>query len=176
MGGALRDRRSRVWVRKRILTLLPHFSRFDSHGGVLDGQAVANRGNCPALCRGCLWGRIAKGRIQPYQPYISELNAMDSVWSWQIGYLGFLPFGLLALISFSVIAQNERLSGVSQIGFWMLIVKTIAYAGSAFALCGRVSGAFECKIWGRSGMIVGGNLSIQGIPGGLSDYDEICAV
>ena len=42
---------------------------------------------------------------------------------------------MLALITFPVIAPSTRLSGVSQIGYWMLIAEPIAYAGSTFAPC-----------------------------------------
>jgi len=80
-------------------------------------------------------GASLKGEYSHVSQYISELNARGSAWGWQIGYLGFLPLGLLALASFPVIAPSVRLSGVSQIGFWMLIAEPIAYAGSTFAPC-----------------------------------------
>ena len=67
--------------------------------------------------------------------YISELNAVGSAWSWQIGYLGFLPLGLLGFALLLMVARSARLTGISQIGYWLLIGEPIAYAGSAFAPC-----------------------------------------
>ena len=80
-------------------------------------------------------GASLKGEYSHVSQYISELNATGSAWGWQIGYLGLLPLGLLALITFPVIAPSTRLSGASQIGYWMLIAEPIAYAGSTFAPC-----------------------------------------
>lgn len=67
--------------------------------------------------------------------YISELNASGSAWSWQIGYFGFLPLGLLGFVLLLVVRPGTRLSGTSGIGYWLLIGEPIAYAASAFAPC-----------------------------------------
>ena len=67
--------------------------------------------------------------------YISELNATGSEWSWQIGYLGFLPLGLLGLFMLVTVARTTQLTGISQIGMWLLAGEPIAYLGSAFAPC-----------------------------------------
>ena len=67
--------------------------------------------------------------------YISELNATGTAWSWQIGYLGFLPLGLLGLLSLLVVAPRVELRGVSRIGCWLLVAEPVAYLTSAFAPC-----------------------------------------
>ena len=67
--------------------------------------------------------------------YISELNATDSAWGWQIGFLGFLPLGLLGAVLLLVVAPPARLQGMSRVGCWLLIAEPIAYIGSAFAPC-----------------------------------------
>ncbi len=67
--------------------------------------------------------------------YISELNATGSEWSWQIGYLGFLPLGLLGLFMLVTVARNTQLTGISLMGTWLLAGEPIAYLGSAFAPC-----------------------------------------
>lgn len=43
-------------------------------------------------------GAALKAEYNHVSQYISELNATGSEWSWQIGYLGFLPLGLLGLV------------------------------------------------------------------------------
>ena len=67
--------------------------------------------------------------------YISELNATGSDWSWQIGYLGFFPLGLLGFLLLLSVAPYVRLSGISKVGYWLLIAEPIIYMGSAFAPC-----------------------------------------
>ena len=80
-------------------------------------------------------GALLKADYSHVSQYISELNAVDSAWSWQIGYLGFLPLGLLGFALLLVVARSARLTGISQIGYWLLIGEPIAYAGSALAPC-----------------------------------------
>ena len=67
--------------------------------------------------------------------YISELNATGTAWSWQIGYLGFLPLGLLGLLLLLVVAPRVELRGVSRIGCWLIVAEPAAYLTSAFAPC-----------------------------------------
>ncbi len=80
-------------------------------------------------------GASLKADYSHISQYISELNAVGSAWSWQIGYLGFLPLGLLGFALLLVVARSSGLSGISLIGCWLLIGEPIAYAGSAFAPC-----------------------------------------
>ena len=67
--------------------------------------------------------------------YISELNARGSAWSWQIGYFGFLPLGIIGLALLLAVAPHTKLTGVSHLGYWLLAAEPIAYIGSAFAPC-----------------------------------------
>lgn len=80
-------------------------------------------------------GAALKAEYNHVSQYISELNATGSDWSWQIGYMGFLPLGLLGLVSLVVVAPRARLNGVGKIGCWLLIAEPVAYVGSAFAPC-----------------------------------------
>ena len=81
-------------------------------------------------------GASLKDDYSHISQYISELNASGSSWSWQIGYLGFLPLGLLGFFLLLVIVVPQaKLSGISQIGGWMLVAEPVAYVGSAFAPC-----------------------------------------
>ena len=80
-------------------------------------------------------GAFLKTDYSHVSQYISELNAVGSAWSWQIGYLGFLPLGLLGFWLLLVVARSSGLTGISQIGCWLLIGEPIAYVGSAFAPC-----------------------------------------
>lgn len=80
-------------------------------------------------------GASLKTEYSHISQYISELNATGSAWSWQIGYLGFLPLGLLGLLSLIVVAPYARLNGISRVGCWLLIAEPVVYVGSAFAPC-----------------------------------------
>ena len=80
-------------------------------------------------------GASLKADYSHVSQYISELNAKGSAWSWQIGYFGFLPLGLLGLLLLSVVAPRTRLNGISRIGCWLLVAEPIAYISSALAPC-----------------------------------------
>ena len=80
-------------------------------------------------------GAALKAEYSHVSQYISELNATGSDWSWQIGYLGFLPLGLLGLWLVLVVTPRARLNGISKIGSWLLIAEPVAYVGSAVAPC-----------------------------------------
>ena len=80
-------------------------------------------------------GASLKDDYSHISQYISELNASGSSWSWQIGYLGFLPLGLLGFLLLLVVVPHAKLSGISQVGGWMLVAEPVAYIGSAFAPC-----------------------------------------
>ena len=67
--------------------------------------------------------------------YISELNATGSACSWQIGYFGFLPLGLLGLILLLAVAPGTGLTGVSRVGCWLLIAEPVVYIASAIFPC-----------------------------------------
>ena len=67
--------------------------------------------------------------------YISELNAVGTAWSWQIGFLGFLPLSLLGLLLLLLVAPQANLNGISKVGCWLLIAEPVAYISSVFAPC-----------------------------------------
>ena len=68
-------------------------------------------------------GAALKAEYSHVSQYISELNATGAAWSWQIGYLGFLPLGLLGLLLLLVVAPRVELRGVSRIGCWLLVAE-----------------------------------------------------
>ncbi len=80
-------------------------------------------------------GAALKVEYSHLSQYISELNATGSAWSWQIGFFGFLPLGLLGVVLLLVVARRVELHGISKIGCWMLMAEPIAYIGSALAPC-----------------------------------------
>ena len=80
-------------------------------------------------------GASLKVEYSHVSQYISELNAAGSAWSWQIGYLGFLPLGLLGILLLLLVAPLTNLTGVSKVGYWLLIAEPVAYVSSAFAPC-----------------------------------------
>ena len=80
-------------------------------------------------------GASLKSEYSHVSQYISELNAVGSAWSWQIGYFGFLPLSLLGLLLLLVVAPHTNLNGISRVGYWLLIAEPVAYASSAFAPC-----------------------------------------
>ena len=80
-------------------------------------------------------GGSLKNEYSHVTQYISELNALGTSWSWQIGYLGFLTLGLLGILLLLVVVPHAKLSGISHIGGWLLIAEPVAYIGSAFAPC-----------------------------------------
>ena len=80
-------------------------------------------------------GASLKVEYSHVSQYISELNAVGSAWSWQIGYFGFLPLGLLGILLLLVVAPLTNLTGVSKVGYWLLIAEPVAYISSAFAPC-----------------------------------------
>lgn len=67
--------------------------------------------------------------------YIGELNASGTPYDWQIGLLGFVPFGLLLAIVLTLAAPLLPIRGVARVGYWMLLLESVAYIGSAFAPC-----------------------------------------
>ncbi|MDR6990633.1 DUF998 domain-containing protein [Luteimonas sp. 3794] len=67
--------------------------------------------------------------------YISELNAIGTPHAWQIGLLGFVPFGLMLAAVLIVAAPLLPIRGIARVGYWILLLEAVAYIGSAFAPC-----------------------------------------
>jgi len=67
--------------------------------------------------------------------FISELNASGTPYAWAIGWLGFVPFGLLSAGLLIVTSPSAPVRGASRFGYWLLMAEPIAYIGSAIAPC-----------------------------------------
>lgn len=67
--------------------------------------------------------------------YISELNATGTPWAAAIGWLGFVPLGLLLAAFLVVAAPLASLRGASRAGWWLLMGQPLAYVGAALAPC-----------------------------------------
>ena len=104
-------------------------------------------------------GGSLKDNYSHISQFISELNAVGSTWSWQIGYLGFAPVGVLGFLVLFVVAPHARLAGISQVGYWMLGAEPIAYLGSALAPCD-----LGCPIEGSLSQNIHNLLSLVTLP------------
>ena len=80
-------------------------------------------------------GGWIKGDYNHVAQYVSELNATGTTWAWQIGTLGFVPFGLLAFALLWVAAPIAPVTGISRAGYWLLGAESVAWIGSALAPC-----------------------------------------
>jgi len=67
--------------------------------------------------------------------FISELNATGTPYAQLIGWLGFIPFGLLLGLLIISLADVAPVKGASRIGYWLLMLQPVAYIGSALAPC-----------------------------------------
>ena len=67
--------------------------------------------------------------------YISELNAAGTPYAATIGWLGFVPFGLLGAALLVATASKAPVRGASRLGYWLLMAEPVAYIGSALAPC-----------------------------------------
>ena len=67
--------------------------------------------------------------------YISELNATGTPWAAAIGWLGFVPLGLLLAAFLVVAAPLAALRGASRAGWWLLLSQPLAYVGAALVPC-----------------------------------------
>ena len=67
--------------------------------------------------------------------FISELNATGTPWASHLGYLGFLPMGLLCA-AFLVLAHPlARVRGASRLGWWLLWSQPAAWIGAVMYPC-----------------------------------------
>lgn len=67
--------------------------------------------------------------------FISELNATGTPYAQLIGWVGFVPFGLLFGLLIISLADVAPVKGASRIGYWLLMLQPVAYVGSALAPC-----------------------------------------
>ncbi|WCN08720.1 DUF998 domain-containing protein [Marinomonas mediterranea] len=80
-------------------------------------------------------GGMVKPHYSHLAKYISELNATDTPYTSLIGYLGFVPFGVLSAILIVFVFSQAPIHGVTKVGVWLLFAEPVAYVGSAIAPC-----------------------------------------
>lgn len=82
-----------------------------------------------------LLGDLVKPGFSSSAQYISELNATGTTHAAALGFLGFLPVGLL-FAGFLVIATPLALAqGIHRGGWWLLWSQPVAFIGTAFVPC-----------------------------------------
>lgn len=67
--------------------------------------------------------------------FISELNATGTPWAQELGFLGFIPLGLILAAFLLVAYPLARLAGPSRAGFLLLWSQPVAFIGAALAPC-----------------------------------------
>lgn len=80
-------------------------------------------------------GAALKPGYSHISQYISELNATGSAYAQAIGWFGFLPFGVAALLLWHAVRPHALAAGANRAGYWLLLAEPVAYIGSAFAPC-----------------------------------------
>ena len=67
--------------------------------------------------------------------YISELNATGTAFAQELGWLGFMPVGVLFAAFLLAAHPLARVRGASRLGWWLLWSQPIAFIGVALAPC-----------------------------------------
>lgn len=80
-------------------------------------------------------GGALKAEYSHQAQFISELNASGTAYAQTIGWLGFVPFGVLAAILIIAVSHKAPVRGVSRVGYWLLMAEPVAYIGSALWPC-----------------------------------------
>lgn len=80
-------------------------------------------------------GAMLKPDYSHFSQYISELNAITTPNASLIGWVGFMPFGILAALLIIVTSKYVPVVGISRFGYWLLLAEPIAYIGSTFFPC-----------------------------------------
>lgn len=80
-------------------------------------------------------GAALKPDYSHINQFISELNATGTPYAWTVGWLGFVPFGILAGTLLIALADKVPVQGISRTGYWLFMAVPIAYIGSALAPC-----------------------------------------
>ncbi|RXJ72747.1 hypothetical protein CS022_14015 [Veronia nyctiphanis] len=72
-----------------------------------------------------LGGGAIKPEYSHLEQYISELNATGTPFSMLIGYLGFIPFGVLSAILIVFVLNQASISGITKVGVCLLFAEPI---------------------------------------------------
>ena len=80
-------------------------------------------------------GAALKSNYSALSQYISELGATGSPHAHLISFGGFIPVGVLAALLLFTMAGRAPVSGVSRVGYWLLLCEPLAWIGSALAPC-----------------------------------------
>lgn len=107
-----------------------------------------------------LGGAALKPGYAHVPQYISELNATGTPYAWQIGLFGFVPVGLAMIAVLVLAAPLLQVDGIARIGYWMLLLESVAYIGSALAPCD-----IGCPVDGSSSQQVHNLLGLLTYPG-----------
>jgi len=80
-------------------------------------------------------GATIKPGYSSVSSFISELNATDTAWASALGYLGFIPLGILFAMFLITAHSLAQVEGASKLGWWLLWSQPIAFIGVALAPC-----------------------------------------
>ena len=94
-------------------------------------------------------GGALKPEYSHQSQFISELNAAGTAYAQTIGWLGFVPFGILAAVLIIVASRSAPVRGVSRVGYWLLMAEPVAYIGSAIWPCD-----IGCPIEGSTSQVI----------------------
>ena len=86
--------------------------------------------------------------------FISELNATGTPNAQLIGWLGFMPFGVLSALLIISLSGIAPVAGASRVGYWLLLMEPVAYIGSAFAPCD-----IGCPVEGSASQMIHNSLA-----------------
>ena len=90
------------------------------------------------IAAGALFHGVAAGLKPGYSAvsqYISELNASGTPWAQEIGWLGFVPLGLLLALFLIAVRPLIRARGAAAMGFALLFSQPLALVSVAFLPC-----------------------------------------
>ena len=100
-------------------------------------------------------GAALKTEYSHMTQFISELNSTGTAYAHVISWFGFCLFGVLAGSLLIVTDSKAPVSGISRMGYWLLMAEPIAYIGSAFAPCD-----VGCNIDGSVSQLIHNTLAV----------------
>ncbi len=87
--------------------------------------------------------------------YISEINATGTQAAGVLGWVGFIPLGMIAAGLLLTVRPHIRVKGVSQFGWSLLFFYPLAYIGSALAPCDT-----GCPVDGSSSQAIHNGIAV----------------